>query len=288
MDNSAEATSALRKLQLETVEILEAFKHYCKQHDLTWFLLSGTALGAIRHNGFIPWDDDLDVGMPRSDYNRLLELAKKSFPTGYHLDVPSAEIPLATLFAKMCADGTQFVTQETIEAGYKQGIFIDIIPLDRLAADPQTRAKQLKNSRLWQSISYLWHAKTISVPHKGFLGLLEKTGCRLAHHVIHTFVSKQMIIDRYERSILDGHSGCKVSEEWILLSWPHTKPFPTDVLLPVSYHEFEGRDMPVPGKAEEYLELMYGDWKTLPDPDKRHTHMPLHLVFSDGTEWIKD
>lgn len=274
---------ALRKLQLETLDILEVFKAYCCEHNLTWFLLSGTALGAMRHDGFIPWDDDLDVGMPRSDYQRLLELAAQGFPDGYRLDVPGVEPTLAPMFAKMCKTGTHFVTQETVEAGYDQGIFIDIIPLDKVARDQKRRNKQLFNSFVWQSLSYLWHAKTIVVPHDGLLGAIEKAGCRVVHYAVHALLPKERILNRFTDSIIDDPE--LLAEEWTLLSWPRTKPFPTDVLLPTTAHVFEGTSMPMPAEPERYLELMYGDWRQLPPVDKRHTHMPLKLVFSDGEEW---
>lgn len=276
---------ALRKLQLETLEILKMFKAYCEKHELTWFLLSGTALGAMRHGGFIPWDDDLDVGMPREDYERFLSLARSDLPDGLHLDAPGIEPALAPMFSKLCLDGTVFETQETIEAGYSQGIFVDIIPLDRLAKDDGRSARQKNNSRFWQSMSYLWHAKTIVVPDKGVLGAVERTACRVAHYVVKALFPKSAILKHYRKSIIDDHG--ELSENWILLSWPHTKPFPTDVLMPVSYCAFEGLDMPVPGQPERYLELMYGDWNRLPPEDQRHTHLPLRIVYSDGSVWTR-
>lgn len=278
-------TIALRKLQLEAFSILIDFSSFCREHGLTWFLLSGSALGAKRHDGFIPWDDDLDVGMLRQDYERFLSLVDL-YPSEYRVDVPGINPKLATMFTKVCRRGTHFATKETVQAGYDQGIFIDIIPLDRVAMEPDVRKWQLRNSRFWQSMSYLWHSGDINVPGTGVLGSIERFGCRAIHHLVRVFVSRRTILNRYSRSILSNRDG--LSDEWMLLSWPHTKPFPTDVLVPVSTHLFEGVQMPVPGKLEDYLELMYGDWEVLPSEDKRHTHMPLKIVFSDGEVWTQD
>lgn len=118
--------SALRRLQETELEILKAFASFCDEHDLEWFIDSGTVLGALRHGGFIPWDDDIDVGMLREDYDRFLRLASQSFVEGYSVHTPDNTEGFAGMFAKVYKDGTLFETRETRDAGLKQGIFIDI------------------------------------------------------------------------------------------------------------------------------------------------------------------
>ena len=75
----------LRKAQLKMVEILEAIDDICKRHDIKWWLCYGTMLGAVRHNGFIPWDDDCDIAMMREDYERFMKVAQKELPSNLHL-----------------------------------------------------------------------------------------------------------------------------------------------------------------------------------------------------------
>ena len=279
-------SEALRKLQMEALDILDAFSSYCNRYNLRWFLLSGTALGALRHDGFIPWDDDVDVGMLRDDYERFLSLAERDFPDNLSVDTPESTKGFAPMFAKVCKLGTRFVTQETMESSYNQGIFIDIIPLDQLAEDKKVAKKQLTNSLIWQSVSYLYHAKTINVPHKGILGTLERFGCKVAHYIAKIALSPSRIVSHYNRSI--APKGIALSNNWMLFSWPHTKPFPTEVLVPTAKHAFDGHRVPVPGKPDDYLTLLYGDWRKLPPADQRHTHMPLRIEFSDGLIWERN
>ena len=165
--NDAEA---LKKLQETELDILLVIAAFCEERGIEWFMDSGTALGAMRHGGFIPWDDDIDIGMMRGDYERFIELAQDGLPAGYSLQTFDNNETFAGLFAKVYKEGTAFHTKETIEAGCDQGIFVDVFPYDVLAADAGQRARQLKTARTWQSASYLYHAKTITVPHKGFDG----------------------------------------------------------------------------------------------------------------------
>ena len=102
--------AALKKLQATELEILLVFKKWCNENNITWFIDSGTCLGAMRHQGFIPWDDDIDVGLPRKDYERLLALSKDGFPEGYSIHT-SEDDGYTSLFAKMYKDETVFATQ---------------------------------------------------------------------------------------------------------------------------------------------------------------------------------
>lgn len=158
---------ALKKLQLNELEILKTIAALCDEHGIAWFIDAGTLLGAARHQGFIPWDDDIDIAMLRSDFDRFIEVARGHLPDGYSLHTFGNTPGFAGMFAKVYRDGTVFATRETQEAGCDQGIFVDIFPYDFLEPDERIEAKQRRTAKLWQSASYLWHSKTIVVPHGG-------------------------------------------------------------------------------------------------------------------------
>ncbi len=273
---------ALRKLQLTELEILLMLRDFCAEHDISWFLDGGTLLGALRHGGFIPWDDDADVGMLREDYDRFTKLAKEGLPEGYSFHDSTNTPGYPAMFGKIYKDGTKFYTDETREAGCDQGIFVDVFPYDYLAADAGKRRKQIGNARTWQSAAYLYHAKTIVVPHRGALGALEKIGCRIAHSIEKIALSPEFIEGRYLRSVLPASETC---DQALTLSWPNMTPFSTDAVLPVRDIEFEGHLLPGPAKAEQYMGMMYPDWRTPPAPEDRRTHLPKLIDFGDGTCW---
>lgn len=273
---------ALEKLQQEELDMLVVLRQACEEIGVPWFLDSGSALGAARHQGFIPWDDDIDVGMLRDDYERFLREAPSVLPEGYSLHTFDNTHGFAGMFAKLYRDGTEFVTQETLDAGCDQGIFIDIFPYDALATDPKLRKKQIRNVRISQYLSYLYHSGHTVVPHKGLLGRLEQAACRCAHVIVRTVCNRERIRDRFKRSILPPS---QQSDDLIIFAWSGMKPMTRKILLPAETVEFCGQQMPSPNQLVQYLETMYGDWQTLPEPENRRTHLPLQLSFSDGTFW---
>lgn len=273
---------ALAKLQATELEILVAFSNYCRKHNILWFMDSGTVLGAKRHGGFIPWDDDIDVGMLRADYDRFIRLSQSGFIEGYSVHTPDNTEGFAGMFAKIYKDGTSFDTEETLHAGLKQGIFIDIFPYDYLPADQKADHRLRRGARFWQSVSYLYHSPVIVVPHKGFVGRLERFACRLAHRVVRRASNPKRITEKYMSAISFGGER---SDLLLPLAWPNIEGVPETVLVPTSVLEFEGVRLPAPAQPERYLELMYGDWETLPAPEDRRTHLPVRLVFGDGTYW---
>ena len=126
----------LERLHATELEILEAMAAVCKEEGLNWFLIGGSVLGAMRHQGFIPWDDDIDTGMLREDYDRFLEVAPKKLPPEFELVSPMTTPGYAPMFAKVVKKGTRFCAQEAVDAGLDLGIFVDIFPRDRVAAVP--------------------------------------------------------------------------------------------------------------------------------------------------------
>lgn len=154
----------LRRLQLLELRILQNIDRVCDELGITYFLDSGSVLGALRHRGFIPWDDDIDLGMPRADYERFVHEAPKLLGDEYVVSTPEINPSQAALFCKVWLRGTRFATEETIQAGFNQGVFVDILPYDALSRDGKLARKQRRACRFWQSVSYLYHAKSIVLP----------------------------------------------------------------------------------------------------------------------------
>lgn len=279
---------ALKLLRNQEIQILDAIDFICSKMKIQWWLDGGTCLGALRHGGFIPWDDDIDIGMLRSDYERFCELAPRELPEGFSLHVSCNTEGYAAMFAKVYKDGTRFENQEGRDAGSAMGIFVDIFPYDYLYEDSKLRAKQISQAARAQRGSYLYYSNTINVPHKGVLGSIEKAGCRLLHAIVRIGTKDPHKYQReFDSSIPDSSTGA-LSEDCLTLAWPNMDPVPVDDILPTAKASFEGKLYPVPRRAEKYLTVMYGDWETVPAPEDRHTHLPLLIDFGNGEIWESD
>ena len=268
------------------MEILLAISEVCEKTQVSWWMDSGTALGAMRHGGFIPWDDDIDIGMLRSDYDRFLEVAPRLLPEGFSLHTARDTKGFAPLFAKVFLDGTRFETQETREAGLRQGIFVDVFPYDFLYEDSSRRKAQISSAVNAQRKSYIYHAKSINVPHGGMLGACEGLGCRAMHALERLAIKNPAVLqDEFDANVpVEGGRG--VSNLVLSLVWPQMEPLAVDDYLPCANASFEDYELPVPRHIEKYLTAMYGDWRKLPAPEDRHTHLPLLLDFGDGEVWV--
>lgn len=222
---------ALKKLQQEELEILIEFSKFCERHDLTWFLDSGTALGAARHKGFIPWDDDIDVGMPRSDYDKFLQFTEFSggICSGYSVHTFSNTTNYAAMFAKIYKEGTVFATKETIEAGCRQGIFIDVFPYDEMPDDQAYAEKIASQAHKWQVISYLYHTSELNPVHAGILGKVEKLMFWIMHRGLSLFFTRKKILANYGKIVAQSGD----SNRWIAYAYPVLPGFDGEVLSPL-------------------------------------------------------
>lgn len=117
-------------LQKKIFEIMKAFDRVCRENGLHYYMLGGTMLGAIRHKGFIPWDDDADFGLPRKEYEKLLALPEKCFPEGYRLRHFSKERGVPYAFIRLEDERTTCIEARRSGSGYVGGVYIDIFPLD--------------------------------------------------------------------------------------------------------------------------------------------------------------
>lgn len=128
MFNEDKTIAAAQKVMLE---ILQEIHKICVENNLTYWLEAGTLLGAVRHKGFIPWDDDSDVSMPRADYEKFLKIAQEKLPEDMFLQTQDTDKEYPLSWAKIRKNGTLLVeTGETGNEKYHHGIFVDIFPYD--------------------------------------------------------------------------------------------------------------------------------------------------------------
>lgn len=161
MEENYPVTEEVRKLWAKEIEIYLHFKEFCDRHGLRYYALGGTALGAVRHKGFIPWDDDMDFGMPHEDYQRFLEIGSKEFAAPYylacHISDPIYGGITNSRLRRLDTTGCSQWEYENIvrsgDTGYKLGIWIDILSLSYVPEDEETRVKQKEQIMdVWKAV----------------------------------------------------------------------------------------------------------------------------------------
>ena len=270
MDETTRAR--LRKVQLQ---ILDEIVRICNGHNLRYCLTGGTCLGAVRHNGFIPWDDDVDIIMPRADFQQFIALTKDGDTGDFFLDYYVTNPTYGRCFAKYCKKGTLFIEPN----GLQQAISVDIFVQDKVPG-PDFAAKSIL-----PGLIHKLDAVT-TVRREGLKGRDAKT--RFFYFVTRwvpvrwIFNWETRLMTRFEDTdaqyYLNYGSPYNLVKETIRIS-----EFEPYVLL-----EFEGKKYNAPRNWDLYLSRIYNDYMTLPPVDKRVTHYPLHICFNTAEEESND
>lgn len=143
----------IRPLQLAILKILMQIDKVCREHNLRYYIMAGTMLGAVRHKGFIPWDDDLDIGMPRGDYDKLMAHSKAWIPAPYEAVCAENDPAYPLPFAKIQDASTTLI--ERIHLKYIGGIYIDVFPLDGVPQNPLKRRLHFARYEFFKRVLYL-------------------------------------------------------------------------------------------------------------------------------------
>lgn len=266
-------------IQKELIDLLEVADELLKKMGLSYWLDAGTLLGAVRHKGFIPWDDDADIGMRLKDWQYLLRNAKKYIPEGYSLLTKENTKNFPLFWATLVKDNTEYISSDQLQAGYSSGVFLDIFPFSKIEKDTIARKKQLRNLRFWQGLSYL---KYIKVP-QGSKNLLEKIIFFIAHYFVKIFISEKKI----QRCFWKAVKTREESNLWANLAYSNWPAVSDEVIFPLQSLSFQSKTFPGPAHPKSYLEIEFGDWEKIPPENERHFHMPLYLDLGDGKNCMK-
>lgn len=267
----------LERLQAAEREMLVAIDELCRAEGIDYLIEAGTLLGAMRHGGFIPWDDDIDVSMPYPDWLRFLRVAPEKLPAGMSLHTPLDTPNMPMLWGKVFMDGTRFVDSVAAEAGLNQGIFIDVFPYCRLSANPERAARQQRDARRIQSLCYLHFLAHPKVPRDTSFRKIKVAGCVVAHHTVARPFTARRCMDAIARlAVPEEPSG-----DWFMPCYPDWR-YPGSYLFPTKDIAFDGLTLRGPADPDKMLRIYYGDYTKVPPVEDRYTHLPIELDFGDG------
>lgn len=282
----------IKKLQGVELQMLKDFDKVCRKYNLTYFALFGTAIGAIRHHGFIPWDDDIDVGMMREDYEKLREIPKSEwgdneivFPED---DVAYHMWPITRLYRK----DTLFVRENAIlydkprnGGSIMRPIFFDIFVFSHVPS------KELVQSVSKTMVNYqrlYWYSKT-GMKVRSEDSLRFRMRClrnNLIHKCLNLVKKPELIFCKKFYGVIDDLN--KKGDKYVTTlacavpSEIFDSCFPESDMFPVVYVPFEDIEIPIQKNYHEMLTAIYGDYMQLPPEKMRVNHTPAILDFGDG------
>lgn len=263
----------IRDIQLAILEIFKEVVSLCNRYGIQYFLVGGTLLGAVRHKGFIPWDDDLDIGMTRENYNKFLEIAADKLPENLFLQTYATEPNTPFDFAKVRKNGTVFIENYCRNLDIHQGVYIDIFPYDNIPDDTKLRKKQYLKVQLWSNLFIAKSLTGSSVPQSSFIGKM-KVFIRLIFHYLLKPVSKSFLFSNLDKAYQKYNA--EKCEMRSMVKFPNFKVSNED-LNNLEQIEFEGEQYYCPRNPKKQLETQYGDYMKLPPVEDRVGHRPIKV-----------
>lgn len=251
----------MNDLQRKLFEMFSWLTSFINKNGLRYYVVGGTMLGAVRHEGFIPWDDDIDIGMPRNDYEKLLELLKEPVDH-YVIESPKSDAKdFLYSFAKFYDMNTTMT--EHVRRKVVRGVYIDIFPLDGIG---ETYEQSLKNYKKIDRMNMFLAMKVCKYRKERkwwknfaiFLGRLIPSNVKKLTRKLDATCAK---ID-FDKSKYVGE---------LMSTYRHKEIMPREIFGKPTLYKFEGITVYGPEKADEYLTKLYRDWRKLPPEDKRRS-----------------
>jgi len=249
----------MQELHQKLIEVMDVFHAFCSEQGLTYYMLGGTMLGAYRHQGFIPWDDDIDVGMPREDYEKLLAMREGDLPKGYRIRNHRMESGIPYAFSHFEDLSTTYIEQRRSKETYFGGVSLEVFPLDDAPKYGWQRKIKSYKIRFYKRILY-GHILDFGQKKRSFIKA-----------VMIKIIRKFGDIDRTTKKLdICIRKGTKASGIYsnLLGHWGIREDIPKDVFGQPKKYVFEGRSYYGVSKPEEYLTALYGETYMIPPSDE--------------------
>lgn len=273
--------SILRKVQLSQCIILDEIDRICNKYGITYYLAGGTLLGAVRHKGFIPWDDDLDVSMPREEYEKFAEVCKQELSEDFFYQSIDVEPNYNLFLAKIRLNNTKLVDVRIKDLDINQGIYVDIFPLDYT----KKRGSILKlRAKLFNVFAKL---KAVKIG-TDQVGGMKKKILVLVAKILTTFFSVNFI-NNITMKLLKGSKSGNYFANFCSQYGYKKQTMPCEWFGKGTKLSFEGKEYNVPIEYDKVLTSIYNDYMKLPPVEKRVTvHDFIEVYLGKWEENVKE
>lgn len=255
-----------REIQLSSLKALREIKRICEKNGLTYYITAGTLLGAIRHKGFIPWDDDIDIAMPRADYNEFARIARHELANGFFYQSEKTDRYSPFAFAKVRTDGTRVTEALLKDADIHSGCYVDIFPLDNCPIS-EKRAQ-----RFFKLTTFFTCALTSKISNNFICGY-ERGAARAAFALARRLPWRVLTALRRAVRIYYTHFCRRGKLCTVSGSYGYPREMYNEEWFSHSISVmFEGECFPASAAYDAQLTSMYGDYMTPPPENERQGH----------------
>ena len=256
----------------------------CDKNGIKVMMGGGSCLGAIRHKGYIPWDDDLDLMMPRDDYERLIALYKEgAIDERFHFEYPNKKVDVKNTFLKVFMKNTTFADIFVDKDTFPSGIFIDIFPIDYA---PENNIHRKLKALMSDGLQFICTCTLMSqYPNKNLKLFYGQDKDANKRYKMRLLIGKVFSVVSHRRWVYWFDKLNKKSKPSKLMTVPtgrkHYLPetLPASVFTPTVECEFEGVKSYTPNGYHQYLTNLYGDYMQVPPEDKRERHFVVDIKF---------
>ena len=262
----------MNELQEELLKLLKEFIRVCDKHHLRYFMVGGSCLGAARHEGFIPWDDDIDVGMPREDYDKFVKLQSEYEGTPYFIQTWQTDPHYTYNYGKLRDSSTTFIETYFWKHRINHGVWIDIFPIDGISLTDNKPYKKYAHK-----IKYVWMQSFLSYIPQLIRSVRKETWLtdillNIAAGLFYPFdiahyrrkhVEKFLRKVPYDKAVLVANMGGINAKK---------EAMPKTLFEEFTKLKFEDIEVNVPKDYDKYLTLLYNDWRKWPPKEKQVGH----------------
>lgn len=262
--------ATLREAQILMKTILRDIDKICRENNISYWIESGTMLGAKRHNGFIPWDDDIDIGMMRKDYERFLELAPSHLPDDLFLQNAQLDSGVENSWSKVRHKYSKLIEED--DAEYHEGLFVDIFPYDFYECNLTDKSYIRKKI---SEINYLMLFKSKLPYEKNIVENLKRGIAKGYKQILIRKDLNEFCVDRQKKAIngIKKENGRFVGYGSEIGEFDFDRYMEKDIIFPVKEGEFEDIKVKIPNDSHRYLTTIYGEsYMDIPKIEDRYNH----------------
>lgn len=263
------------KIQKKLLDIILLVDKICKKNKITYFLEGGSALGAVRHNGFIPWDDDADIGMLRGDYNKFKKIIKNELPEGYFYQTINNKSDYYYPYDQIGIINSAYATEKNFHLNIYHGIHIDIFPYDYFSDKKRDDYnKWIKLRKLQDKLyhkKYKCEFKSSNIIKQYIVNRKYYNMKLCSYYSIYNKLNKLMVRNNVGEDDEIGY--------WFAANGKF-RSYKYNDIFPIVNHDFEGHSLPIPKNSDNYLKKIYGDYMSYPPVSVRGgRNMMVELSF---------